>query len=178
MIEIYGDIRSPDGTVVVMVCRDQATIMQDTGIDINSDSKGFEVVDNDGYPLFQLSVTPYKEWKEQKIGLSPDAPSEMNERIRKVPERLEPSLGNIIGSQLIENDKRMQTETDRIFSGVNEVVQLHYVSRKGSTWWCVTPEGSQQVDTLAGAREWQRRIPLLFKYPGHKYPGVRLNDMR
>jgi hypothetical protein len=178
MIEIYGDIRNPDGALVVMVCKDQVTIMQDTGIDINSDSKGFEVVDNNGYPLFQLSVIPSKEWKEQKTGLSPTAPSEIDERTHKVLEKLEPGLGNMIGSQLIENNKRMQTETDAMLSGVNEVVQFYYVSCQGNTWWCVTPEGSQRVDTLASAQEWQRKIPLLFKYPGLKHPGVRLNDLR
>ena len=65
---------------------------------------------------------------------------------------------------------------DASISQTNKVVALYYIHRNGDNWWCVTPEGSQRVDNLESMKEWQSKIPRLFKYPGKKYPGVRLNN--
>lgn len=147
IIEIYGEIRHPDGTLIAMVHKDQVCVIQNTGIDINSDLKAFEIVDCNENPVFQLSVIQYEQWKERKTEIE---------------------------NQLLKNDKRMQVEKDNMFLGANEVVQFYYIHCKGETWWCVTPEGSQRVDNRADMLEYQQKIPRLFKYPGHKYPGIRL----
>ena len=58
----------------------------------------------------------------------------------------------------------------------NEIVELYYIHRNGDNWRCVTPEGSQRVDNRESMKEWQSKIPRLFKYPGKEHPGVRLNN--
>lgn len=150
MIEIYGEIRYPDDTLVVTVRKEEFNITPGTGIDINSDSKGFEIVDSDESPVFQLSVIPYEQWKEQQKKRSQNLPNEIKER--------------------------MQTERDNMFLGAKEVVIFYYVHYEGNYWWCVTPSRSQRVDDRESMQKWQREIPRLFKYQGHKYPGVRVES--
>lgn len=72
--------------------------------------------------------------------------------------------------------KKRRDEVDALLSQANEVVELYYIHRTGDNWCCVTPEGSQRVDNRESMKEWQSKIPRLFKYPGEKYLGVRLNN--
>jgi hypothetical protein len=176
IIEIYGEIRYPDDTLVVTVHKEEVNITPGTGIDINGDSKGFEIVDSNGSPIFQLSVILYEQWKEQQKKTSQNHPNEINEILLPRLGNLEPELRIAIERQLLENKERMQTEKDNMFLGAKEVVIFYYVHYEGNSWWCVTPSGSQRVCNHESMQKWQREIPRLFKYPGHKYPGVRVES--
>ncbi len=181
IIEIYGEIRSPDNTLVVTVHKEEINITPGTGIDINGDSKGYEIVDSDGSPVFQLSIIPYEEWKEQQKKRTQNLQNEIDEIILSSYGNIEPEHRIFIEKQILEIKERMQkdmerkqTERDNLFLGAKEVVVFYYVHYEGNSWWCVTPSGSVRVLNHESMLKWQRKIPQLFKYPGHKYPGVRV----
>lgn len=69
-----------------------------------------------------------------------------------------------------------QWDLGSLLSQVNEVIEMNYIHHTISGWWCVTPEGSQEVQNYEDMKEWQNKIPRLFKYPGEKYPGIRLTS--
>lgn len=153
-IKIYGEIRRSDGTLVVEAIGNHIRVITDKGFDINNDSKACEIVDSNGKPVYQLSIVPGDKWRKRR---------------EKVLSRIAQNI----------YDNRIRPRHDSIdtkLSKANEVVQLCYIHRKDQTWWCVTPEGNQRVNNRASMQEWQNRIPPLFKYPGQKYPGIRINS--
>jgi len=178
-IKIYGEIRHTDGTLVVEATGDSVNVLPNTGLDINSDSRACEIVDSEKNPIYRISVIPFEQWNEGRSEIASKLRDSLNERILSSFDELNPSVKAIIGKQMQEHNTRMQNERDdfdALLSQTNEVVELYYIHRTGDNWWCVTPEGSQRVDNRESMKEWQGKIPRLFKYPGKKYPGVRLNN--
>ena len=153
-IKIYGEIRRSDGTVVAEAIGNHIRVITNEGFDINSDSQACEIVDANGKPVYQLSIVPSDEWRKRREKVLSQLDQDTYDN------RSRPHQSNI-GAKLEK---------------AYEVVQLRYIHRKDQTWWCVTPEGSQRVDNLKRMQEWQNKISPLFKYPGKKYPGIRIND--
>lgn len=172
-IKIYGEIKRTDGTLIVEATGDHIRILPNTGLDINSDSRACEIVDSEKNPIYQISVVPFDQWKRRT--------DEAALRIRNSLDldKYNPIARAIIETQIQEQNNRTKAkwdDLDALLSQANEVVEMHYIHRTGDNWWCVTPEGSQLVDNRESMKEWQGKIPRLFKYPGKKYPGVRLNN--
>ena len=63
-IKIYGEIRHTDGTVVVVATGDRLSLLPNTGLDINSDSRACEIVDSQKNPIYRISVIPFEQWNE------------------------------------------------------------------------------------------------------------------
>lgn len=185
-IKIYGEIRHTDGTLVVEATGDRINVLPNAGLDINSDSRACEIVDSEKNPIYQISVVPFEQWNESRSQIASKIKSQiasirniLNGKKPSFLEKLNPIDRAIIENQMQERNNRMQNERDKfdaLFSQANKVVGLYYIHRTGDRWWCVTPEGSQGVDNRESMKEWQSKIPRLFKYPGKKYPGVRLNN--
>jgi len=174
-IKIYGEIRQTDGTLVVEATGDRVNVLPSTGLDINSDSKACEIVDSKNNPIFRISVVPFEQWNEGESGIASKL-NILSEKDLSYFGEFNPTDRAIIENQLQVHINRMQNERNVLLSQANEVVELYYIHRKGDNWWCVTPEGSQLVDNRESMKEWQGKIPRLFKYPGKKYPGIRLNN--
>ena len=177
-IKIYGEIRRADGTLVVEANGDHITVIPSTGFDINSDSNACEIVDSDENPIYQIYVVSLKQWKEDRSEIASKIRNNLKERVKLSLDNLSPTFRDIIEAQMQEHKNKIQASRDAIdakLSKANEIVRLCYIHRKGETWWCVTPDGSQRVDNRESMNEWQSKIKRLFKYPGKKYPGLRLN---
>jgi len=136
-IKIYGEIKSIDGSLIVVATGDYIRVLPNTGFDINSDSKACEIVDSDKNVIYQISVVSLDQWKK---------------------------------------DKDEATSRVSLLSRANEVIKMNYVHCIDGNWWCVTGEGSQLVHSYENMKEWQSKIPRLFKYPGDKYPGIRIGN--
>jgi hypothetical protein len=169
-IKIYGEIRRADGTVIVEATGDNISVLPNTGLDINSDSKACEIVDSDNNLIYQISVVSIDQWKKDT--------GEAALRIRSNLDfdQYNPTARAFIETQLQNSTKTRQDDLNAMLSQANKVIEMNYIHRTGDSWWCVTPEGSQLVDNLESMKEWQGRIPRLFKYPGKEYPGVRFNN--
>ena len=176
IIEIYGEIRYPDNTLVVTIHKDQVNITPGTGIDINGDSKALEIVDSNGSPVFQLSVIPYEQWKEQDTKKSLNLSNEINERILSRLGNAEPEHKIEVEGEFLEREQWMQAMKDNMCLGAKEVIIFYYIHHTGNLWWCVTPSGSQITGNRESMQKFQREIPRLFKYPGYKYPGGRVES--
>ena len=171
-IKIYGEIKRIDGTLIIEATGDHIRVLPNTDIDINSDSRACEIVDSEKNPIYQISVVPFDQWKKKT-----------DEVALKIKNRLDldkynPIDRSVIETQIQEQDNGTNAKwdgLDALLSKANEVVELYYIHRKGDNWWCVTPEGSQLVYNRESMKEWQSKIPRLFKYPGKKFPGVRLD---
>lgn len=153
VIRIYGEIRRADGTIVVEASGNHIMAIPGSGYDINNDSEACEIVDSHGRPIYQISIVPVEQWRE---------------RVAESKSRIMQKLNIPIEAN--------RNHIDAMLSQANEVVQLFYIHRDGEAWWCVTPEGCQRVGDRERMKEWQSKIQPLFKYPGHKYPGTRINN--
>ncbi|MCX5645743.1 MAG: hypothetical protein NTZ17_13860 [Phycisphaerae bacterium] len=147
-INLRGEIRDAEGTIVAEAIGDSIRVIQANKFDVNSDSKAIEVVDVNQRPVFQLTVIPYEDFAA--------------ERVRRRAAR-ETKYGATSGPQE-ESLKEKTTE---------EVIRLSYVTQRGETWLVSSRHGSEMVNVL-DEYEWSK-IPRLFCYPGYSHPGKRVN---
>ena len=166
-INLHGEIRDAEGTIVVEATGDSIHAVQANRYDINSDSKAIEVVDSSQHALFQLIVIPYEVFVREQA----QRRSTLNEILRQRTGVLAISDANKIlantGQQMMEEVKQ---------KNVDEVIRLSYIAQQGETWLVSSPHGSEMVKVLDES-VWSK-VPRLFCYPGHLYPGKRVNQQR
>lgn len=155
-ILLRGEIKSPNGSVALVMDNDELRVFPDKNIDVNSDQKSIEVVDENLKPFFQIEVLSLNEYKTKLDALIREGDAGLRERLEKHLATLE--------------DLRVEMRFSNNFS----IIKLSYITPRGDGWVFVSHNGVIGFRDKSKMIELQQNgIPRLFEYPGYENRGVR-----